>query len=115
MPLKKKRKMDMIAFEFPDDCKSPIGSKGIEMYMIVDIKCMTFARKTRLVAGGHSTEVPKDSVYSNIVSMESIKLVFLADAFNDLQIKATDIQNEYLNECTKENVRILYGPEFGSN
>ena len=47
--------------------------------------------------------------------MQSIKLVCLADAFNDLQIKATDIQNEYLNECTKENVRILYGPEFGSN
>ena len=81
----------MIAFEFPNGGKSPIGSKGIEVNMMFDIKCMTLTRKARLVAGGHKTDIPKDSVYSSIVSRKIVRLTFLAEAPNYLKIKAANI------------------------
>ena len=83
--------------------------------MIVDIKYMTLTRKARLIDGGHKTEVPNDSVYSCVVSRESVRLVFLTTSLNDLKIKAIDIQNSYLDSPTKEKVHILCDPEFDSN
>ena len=105
----------MVAFEFPDDGNAPIGSKKIEVNMIFDIKAMTLTRKARLVAGGHKTEVPKDSVYSSVVSRESVRLGFFVAALNDLKIEAADIQNAYLSAPTKEKVHIICGSEFGIN
>ena len=37
-------------------------------------------RKSRLVAGGHLTEVPTESVYSSVVSLRGVRIViFLAE------------------------------------
>ena len=80
-----------------------------------DIKCTTLARKARLVAGGHKTEVPKDSVYSNVFFQKSVRLEYLDVVLNDYKIKAADIQSIYLNTPTREKVYIERGPEFGSN
>ncbi len=69
--------------------------------------------KSRLVANGHLTEVPLDSIYSGVVSLHGIcLLVFLAE-LNDLDIWATDIGNAYLEAETQEKVYIIAGPEFG--
>jgi hypothetical protein len=66
-----------------------------------------------MVADGHLTTVPIDSVYSGVVSLRGIRtLVFLAE-LNGLQTWSTDIGNAYLEAETKEKVYFIAGPEFG--
>ena len=43
--------------------------------MVFNIKAMSLTRKARLVAGGHKTEVPKDSVYSSAILRDSLSIV----------------------------------------
>ena len=69
--------------------------------------------KTRIVAGGHLTDIPMESVYSGVVSLRGIRLlVFLAE-LNGLQAWATDISSVYLQARTKEKLYLIAGPEFG--
>jgi hypothetical protein len=71
--------------------------------------------KSRVVADGHLTDVPIDSVYSGVVSLHGLRLlVFLAE-LNGLQTWATDIGNAYLEAETLESCFIVAGPEFGEN
>jgi len=69
--------------------------------------------KARLVAGGHLTETPIDSVYSSVVSLCSIRLLTFVAELNDLEVWATDIGNAYLESYTQEKVYIIAGPNFG--
>ena len=55
----------MIAFEFPDDGKAPIGS------MIIDIKYMTLTRKSRLVAGGKKLRSLR-TLYTLVLSLGKV-------------------------------------------
>jgi hypothetical protein len=91
----------------------PIGYKKIPLHMIFDVK-MDFTCKARLVAGGHVTEVPSNLTYSSIVSRDSVRMIFLLAALNDLDILAADIGNAYLNASTREKVYAIAGKEFGS-
>lgn len=100
------------AFEFRDDDKIPIGYTKIDCHMIFDIKS-DLTRKARLVAGGHMTEVPKDSVYSSVVARDSVRLAFMVAALNGLLVLAGDVQNAYLNAPTSEKCYTIAGPEFG--
>jgi hypothetical protein len=69
--------------------------------------------RARLVAGGHLTDTPIDSVYSSVVSLRGIcMLAFLAE-LNKLELWATDMGSAYLESYTKEKVYIVAGPEFG--
>ena len=71
--------------------------------------------KARLVAGGHLTEIPIDSVYSSVVhcvSLRGLRLTVFLGELNGLDIWSTDIGNAYLEAETKENVYIIGGPEF---
>ena len=113
--IEKEMKNVMCAFEFNDGNIIPIGHKKIDVKLIFDVKMMTLTRKARLVAGGHRTDPPKESVYSSVVSRESVCIAFLAAALNDLDILVGDIQNAYLNAPTNEKVYIICGLEFGSN
>jgi hypothetical protein len=66
------------------------------------------------LADGHLTDIPVDSVYSGVVTLQGLRLlVFLAE-LNDLQIWATDIGNEYLEALTSKKVCIVAGPKFGN-
>ena len=49
----------------------PQGYQRINVHLIFDVK-PTLTRKARLVAGGHMTEPPKESVYSGVVSLRSL-------------------------------------------
>ena len=102
----------MPAFEFTDDDKIPKGHSYLTVHGIFDIK-MDLTRKFRLVADGHKTEIPKDSVYSSVVSRDSVRLFFMLAALNDLNILSADIQNAYLSAPTKERLWTKAGPEFG--
>ena len=66
-----------------------------------------------MVAGGHLTEPPLDSVYSGVVSLRSLRLVIFLVELNCLELMQADIGNAYLEALTKEKVFIVAGPEFG--
>ena len=69
-------------------------------------------QKARLVAGGHLTDAPTDSIYSGVVSLKGIRLVTFLAELNLLSTWTTDIENAYLEAKTKEKVYIVAGPEF---
>ena len=50
---------------------APAGHQMICAHMIFDVK-QTGKRKAGFVAGGNMTNPPKDSVYSSVVSLQSI-------------------------------------------
>jgi hypothetical protein len=67
------------------------------------------------VAGGHLTDPPKETVYSSVVTRESVHIFFLLAALNDLDVLSCDVQNAYLNAGTKEKNWFEAGLEFGSD
>ena len=102
--IEKEMKNMLCAFEFNDGDKVPIGRTKIGVKMIFDINMMNLTRNVRLVTGVQHIDPPKESVYSSIVSRESIRLDFLVSVLDGLDILAADIQNAYLNVPTKEKV-----------
>ena len=111
--LRKEMKNVMPAFEIMDDeDPDPIGFTKINCHIVFDIKS-DFTRKCRLVAGGHMTDPPSSITYASVVSRESVRIAFLYAALNDLDIKAADIGNAYLNAPCREKIYITCGPEFG--
>ena len=103
-----------IAFKFLDDgTKVPIGFKKITCHLIFDVK-FDLTRKARYVGGGHLTNVSPSLSYSSVVSRDSVRIMFLIAALNDLDIKMCDIGNAYLNAETRERVWFQAGQEWGS-
>jgi len=103
------------AFKFDDHDAVPVGYKKITCHMIFDVKMVGLVRKARFVAGGHLTDPPAESVYSSVVTRDSVRIMFLIAALNDLEILGADVQNAYINAKTSERVYFIAGPEFGSN
>jgi len=99
-------------FDKGQDALPPAGYKKIRCHMVYDIK-HDGRHKARLVAGGHLTDTPIESVYSSVVSLKGLRLVLFLAELNGLQAWATDIGNAYLEAKTKEKVYIVAGPEFG--
>ena len=90
----------------------PPGYKKIRVHLVFDVK-HDGRHKARLVADGHLTEVPVDSVYSGVVSLRGIRLLLFIAELNELETWTTDIGNAYLEAETLEKVYIIAGPEFG--
>ncbi len=63
--------------------------------------------------GRHLTDIPLESVYSGVVSLQGLCLVLFLAELNQLETWAMDIGNAYLEAKTKEKVYIIAGPEFG--
>ena len=59
------------------------------------------------------TAPPKDSVYSGVVTLRSLRLCMFLGELNGLDVDAADVGNAYLVAYTKEKVFIIAGPEFG--
>jgi hypothetical protein len=88
------------------------GFKRIRVHLVFDIK-HNGRHKARLVADGHLTDIPIDSVYSGVASLGGFRLVLFLAELNDLQLWATDKGNAYLEAYTTEKVYIIASPEFG--
>jgi hypothetical protein len=101
----------MPEFTFRDNDKVPVGNKKIDCHMVYDVK-IDLTRKARLVAGGHQTDVPKESVYSSVVSWDSVRIALMIASLNNLNVLAANVQNAYLNAPTKEKCYTIAGPEF---
>ena len=90
----------------------PAGYKRIRVHFVYDIK-HDGRHKARLVAGGHLTDIPLDSVYSSVVSLRGLRMTIFLGELNGLECWATDIGNAYLEADTKEKVCFRAGLEFG--
>ena len=111
--IKKEMKNVQVAFKFNDDNESiPIGFKKITCHIIFDVK-FDLTRKARYVAGGHLTKVSPSMSYSSVVSRDSVRIMFLVAALNDLDIQMCDIGSAYLNAETRERVWFKAGAEWG--
>ena len=76
-------------------------------------KPTTFPKKpARLVADGHLTPEPVESIYSGVVSLRNLKLVIFLGKLNNLELWGADIGNAYLEAPTEEKLYIVAGPEF---
>jgi len=90
----------------------PKGYKKIRVHLVFDVK-HDGRHKARLVADGHLTDIPLESVYSGVVSLHGLRIVLFLAELNHLETWATDIGNAYLEAQTREKVYIIAGPEFG--
>ena len=89
----------------------PEGYKNIRVHFVYDVK-HDGRHRARLVAGGHLTDIPVDSVYSGVVSLRGFRLlVFLAE-LNGLEVWSTNMSSAYLEAYTNKKVCIIAGPEF---
>ena len=91
---------------------APGGYKKINLHFVYDVK-HDGRFKARVVAGGHLTETPVESIYSGVVSLRGIRIVTFIAELNNLKVWQTDIGNAYLEAFTNEKVYLIAGPEFG--
>ena len=92
--------------------KIPKGYRKIRVHTIYDVK-HDGRHKARVVADGHLTATPTESVYSGVVSLRGLRTCIFLGELNGLVPWATDIGNAYLEAKTTEKVCIRAGPEFG--
>jgi len=63
--------------------KAPEGYRKIRVHLVFDVKHNGW-HKSRLVANGHLTEVPLDSVYSGIILLCRLSLLLFLAELNNL-------------------------------
>ena len=103
-----------VAFNvLPDGAKEPIRHQYMDCHLIYDIKLDDFCRKAWLVARGHMTKAPVVMTYASIVSRETVHIALTIAALNDLEVKASDVQNAYLTAHCTEQIYTRLGPKFG--
>ena len=73
---------------------APNGYQKIRVHLIFAVK-HDGRHKARLVAGGHLTPDPIESIYSGVVSIRSLRLVIFLAKLNNLEVWGADIGNAY--------------------
>jgi Reverse transcriptase (RNA-dependent DNA polymerase) len=72
-----------------------------------------FRRKARYCDDGHKTGAPASVTYSTVVSRDSVRILLMISALNELDILGGDVQNAFLTAPNKEKCWMVAGPEFG--
>ena len=75
---------------------APPGYQKIRVHLIFAVKYVG-RHKARLVADGHLTTEPVESIYSGVVSLRNLKLVIFLGKPNNLELWGADIGNGYLS------------------
>ena len=89
----------------------PDGFQKIRVHFVYAIK-HDGRFKARLVADGHLTKEPVESIYSGVVSVRSLRMVVFLSQLNDLKIWGADVGIAYLEVYTDEKLCTIAGPEF---
>ena len=72
--------------------------KGYQ-HFVFDVKhCGKF--RARLVADGHLTKEPNETIYSGVVSLRNLRLAMFLAELNNLQLRGADVGNAYLQPLT---------------
>ena len=90
---------------------TPDGFQKIRVHFVYAVK-HDGRFKARLVADGHLTKEPVESIYSGVVSLRSLRMVLFLSQLNNLEIWGADVGNAYLEAYTDEKLCIMAGPEF---
>ena len=90
---------------------TPDGFQKIRVHFVYAVK-HDGRFKARLVADGHLSKEPVESIYSGVVSLKSLRMVVFLSQLNDLEIWVADVGNAYLEAYTDEKLCIIAGPEF---
>ena len=90
---------------------TPDGFQKIRVHFVYAVK-HDGRFKARLVADGHLTKKPVESIYSGVVSLRSLRMVVFLSQLNKLEIWGADVGNAYLEAYTDEKLCIMAGPEF---
>ena len=90
---------------------APEGYQKIRVHLGFAVK-YDGRHKARLVADGHLTPEPVESIYSVVVSLRNLKLVIFLGKLNNLELWGADIGNAYLEAPTEEKLYIVAGSEF---
>ena len=90
---------------------TPDGFQKIRVHFVYTVK-HDGRFKARLVADGHLTKEPVESIYSGVVSLRSLRMVVFLSQLNDLEIWGADGKNAYLEAYTDKKLCIIAGPEF---
>ena len=90
---------------------TPDGFQKIRVHFVYAVK-HDGRSKARLVADGHLTKEPVESIYYGVVSLRSLRMVVFLSQLNDLEIWGADVGNAYLEAYTDETLCIIAGPAF---
>ena len=90
---------------------TPDGFQKIRVHFVYAVK-HDGRFKARLVADGHLTKEPVESIYSGVISLRSLRMVVFLSQLNNLEIWGADVGNAYLEAYTDEKLCIMAGPEF---
>ena len=85
---------------------APQGYHKLRVHLILAVK-YDGSHKARLVAGGHLTPEPVESIYSGVVSLRNLRLVIFLGRLNNLELWGADIGNAYLELSQKKNYILL--------
>ncbi|KAL7579256.1 hypothetical protein ACA910_011415 [Epithemia clementina (nom. ined.)] len=91
---------------------APTNHRKIRVHLVFAVK-HDGRHKARLVAGGHLTPEPVESIYSGVVTTRSLRLVIFLAKLDELELWGADKGNAYLEAFTDELLFIVAGPEFG--
>ena len=88
---------------YDGDLNELVGYQEITGHVIFDVKLGEgFRRKAQFVGDGHKTETPSSVTYSSVVSRDSVRIILMLAALNDLDIEGADIENAYLTAPCRE-------------
>ena len=76
------------------DFKPGPDFKKIRVHLVFAVK-HDGRHKARLVADGHLTNTPIDSVYASVVSLRGVRMTTFLAELNDMEVWATDIGNAW--------------------
>lgn len=107
-------KNNRVAFEeYNGDPTKLVGYTEITGHMIFDTKLSEgFRRKACFVADGHKILAPASITYSTEVSRDSVQILLMIAALNDLNSQAADIQNAFLTAPNLEKCYMKAAPKF---
>ena len=85
------------------------GYERLPYHVVWDCK-FDYRRKARVVLQGDEQEAVTEESYSGVVSLQTVRIMFLLATVNKLQLWAAD---SFLNGVTNDKLYIIAGPEFG--
>ena len=82
-------------------------------HLIFNVKLgENFRRKARYVAEGYKAKTPSSVTYSSVVKRDSIRILLLIAALNELDVKGANVKNALLTAPYKERSWLRAGTEF---
>ena len=88
------------------------GYERLPYHVVWDCK-FDYRRKARVVLQEDKQEAITDESYSGVVSLQTVRIMFLLATVNKLQLWAADVVNAFLNGITHDKWYIIAGPKFG--